>query len=649
MNNKSTVIANSSYTKMEVLLKEISKYGISKEVFVDKFFDIYWEIESKNRDILFKNWFVGLNVSYDKFVSLAIKKLIELDKNNEEEPKTSVFDSQETNQFSKDSEYFTESSKYEIFLKLLHKKYWLKLEWLEINTYTEELELDSSRKLLYKIITIKNNDISTTILINNQIWEDTHIYKWIIEPNFLSNISKWDELNGKFPISIKYCERFEKNLEVLLNSDFSLDWINSVDFKDPEHIKILLSNITDKNWNKLEIDLKTVWITYFKELFFWYWTVFWIVKWAKLLTKSWWQNNIILKKILKTWWVSRPDLPNKKLDHENPGHIKTLLSNITDKYWNNLEVDLKTIWILAFYNLCFWYWTEFWIVTWITILIKNWWKNVIYLKKFLESSWVPRPDLPSKDLDYKNPKHIKTLLSSITDKDWTKLDIDLKTIWVSIFTNLYFWYKTEFWILSWKKILRNIWWENKIYLKKLLEIWWISRPDLAKDDFDIKNPKNIEILLSNITESNWNKLKIDLNTVKVWTFNELYFWYLTEFWKVRWSMILESNWWKNNRTLKKILSYNWIKRPDLGIKKVDYKNPKHIKILLSSITDKDWNKLDTDLRNIWVTAFSKLHFWYGTEFWMFGWHGILYNIPWQIKKVSLKKLLEAWWISRPDL
>ncbi len=224
--------------------------------------------------------------------------------------------------------------------------------------------------------------------------------------------------------------------------------------------------------------MNIIWVRDFHTLYFWHWTIFWSVTWATILLNNWWQNNISLKKVLEIVWISRPDLPSSKLDYKNPEHIIILLSSIIDRDWNKLELDLKTIWCDSFSHIYFWYWTIFWSVVWATILKNNWWWSNISLKRILESVWILRPDLPSEELNFKDIEHIKILLSSITDKDWNKLELDLKTIWCDSFSHIYFWYWTEFWILSWQSLLKNNWWWSNISLKKILESVWISRPDL---------------------------------------------------------------------------------------------------------------------------------------------------------------------------
>ncbi len=471
-NNKNTW----SYTKMDILFKEISKYWISKGDFVNRFLEIYEGIEFRYSNIFLNNC-LKLETFRNNFFSLAIKKIIELEKGSEERLNFPIFCSPKTNQFWEDPEHFREVPKYETFLKLLYKKYWLRLEWVEIKTYIETLE-PNSINLPYRIITIKTKGISRTILINNQIWEDTYIYKWIIEPDFLSSINKWDMVNGDFPISIKYFDKYESNLEILFDNNFLLSWLKLLDYENSEHIEILLWRITDKNWYTVEVDLRNILTSNFSRLYFWDWTVFWRLLWQSILIKTWWRNRIYLKKLLEVWWISRPDLLSRELDCKNPKHIRKLLSKITEKDWENVDINLNTIQVWVFSELYFWYGTGFWVVRWSRILENNWWKNSKALKKVLLYSWIKRLDLYNKKIDYKNPKHISILLSSITNKKWNKVDIDLKTIWITGFARLYFWYSTEFWMFCWHSILYNTPWENSKSLKKILGYLWIPRPDL---------------------------------------------------------------------------------------------------------------------------------------------------------------------------
>ncbi len=641
-----------SYTKMDILFKEISKYWISKEDFIDRFLEIYEEIESRYSEVFLRNWYREVESFFDKFVSLATQKIIEIEKDKENDLNFSIFVPKEPSlnllkkrkEPNNKSEAPKEVKKYETLLKVLHKKYWLNLEWVEINTYVENFKKNSFRKFPYKIITLKTENTSLTIAINNQIWEGTYVYYWIIEPSVLSNVSKWDKINDKSPVFIKYSDKFKENLEVLLSDDFLRKWSDSLDYKNPEHLKILLSSITDKYWNELKIDLRTVWIEAFIDWYFWHMTVFQKVTWRMILKNGLWIiNKISLKKILEYIWVLRPDLPSKELDYKNSKHIETLLSSITDKDWNKIDVDLNTILLIKFSKLNFWYWTEFWVVKWSTILINNWLNNIKTLKKVLGLVWIKRLDLGIKNVDCKNLEHIKILLSSITDGYWNKVEVDLKTIWVLYFSKLNFWYWTEFWMIKWSTILERNWWRDNKTLMKILWYYWIKRLDLGIKNVDCKNLEHIKILLSSITDGYWNKVEVDLKTIWVRDFSKLNFWYWTEFWIVKWWKILSKNSWLKIETLENILTSAWISRNYWN-----FEDPNHIKLLLSNITDKDWNNLEIDLKTIWVVDFSKLHFWYWTEFWKVTWTIILNNNG-GANSISLKKILGFWLISRLDL
>ena len=477
-----------SYTKMDILFKEISKYWISKEDFINRFLEIYEEIESRYSEVFLKKWYTQIESFFDKFVSLATQKIIEIQKGKENELNFSIFVPKESklnmikrrNNTNNKTEILRKAPKYDTLLRVLHKKYWLELEWVEINTYLEALNKNRVRRLPYRVVVIKIKGKSLTIVINDQIWEWTYVYDWIIEPSILSNVSKWDIVEGKKPLLIKYYSgRFENNLDILFSDDFLLNWIKIIDYGNPEHLKILLSwNIKDKDWDDAEVNLRTIWVEEFSKLYFWYWTVFWSVRWVTILINSWWIDSIFLRKILDNLWIPRPDLPSEELDYGNSEHLKILLSKITDKHWDNSPTDLSTIWIEEFSNLYFWHWTVFWSVRWATILINIWWIRTIYLKRILENVWIPRPDLPSKELNYKNPEHIKVLLLNVTDKNQNKENPDLKTISFSSFSKLYFWYGTEFWVVRWATILKNNWWINNKSLKKILDSIWIPRPDL---------------------------------------------------------------------------------------------------------------------------------------------------------------------------
>ncbi len=160
---KSTFIDSSkntwSYTKMDILFKEISKYWISKEDFVDRFLEIYEEIESRYSEVFLRKWYIQIESFFDKFVLLATQRIIEIEKDTENELNFSIFIPKESNlnlvkrsNPNIKSEILKEAPKYETLLKVLHRKYWLELEWVEMKTYIETLNKDLVRKLPYRIV-----------------------------------------------------------------------------------------------------------------------------------------------------------------------------------------------------------------------------------------------------------------------------------------------------------------------------------------------------------------------------------------------------------------------------------------------------------------------------------------------------------------
>jgi len=241
-----------------------------------------------------------------------------------------------------------------------------------------------------------------------------------------------------------------------------------MDYKNSEHVEKILSSVTDEYWNPLSVDLEKIWVMDFYDYYFWYDTEYGMVKWQTFLRNYWWRTYVALWKLLKSWWVERKDLPIKKIDYKNKKDIKKLLSVVTDRYWITKNIDLKYIKVLDFYKNYYWYWTEFWIMGWERILRQYWWRNNSSLKKILKLIGIERDDLWNEEINYTKNSNIEEVLNSVTDKQWNISRVDINNISMTEFSDLYFWYWTKYWIITWATLLRHFWWFNHKSLRKLL-------------------------------------------------------------------------------------------------------------------------------------------------------------------------------------
>ena len=101
------------------------------------------------------------------------------------------------------------------------------------------------------------------------------------------------------------------NNNIILKKILELCWIirkdlpsEIFDYHNPEHIKEILSIITNNKWDIIDIDLNKIWIVEFRKLYFWYWTKFWKISGNTLLTKFWQGiNNKTLNVMLNSYWI----------------------------------------------------------------------------------------------------------------------------------------------------------------------------------------------------------------------------------------------------------------------------------------------------------------------------------------------------------
>lgn len=337
------------------------------------------------------------------------------------------------------------------------------------------------------------------------------------------------------------------------------------------YFSTILSSVTDKKWNSLNVDFKTIWVAFFLKCNFWKWTRFWEITGKELLKKNLWINSISLKSILQMWWIERPDLPEANIDYKSPNDIKEIFKRVTDKSWVPLNIDFLNIWVGSFSKLWFWYWTKFWLVSWNTLLNQYWGANKLALFKLLKNANIIRDELPNEKIDFNNPSHIREIFKTITNIDWKKIKVNFNSIWVAKFVKLHFWKWTVYWEFSGFTILEKLGWVNLKTLKKVLKIVWISRPELPEEDVNFNDQHHFKELFSIITDKTWNVLNVNLYSINITDFSSLYFWRWTRFWQIKWELIIKSfisensqiKRWKNSWKFKKILSLSWIERNDL--------------------------------------------------------------------------------------
>ncbi len=572
-----------NFSKLEKLLKT-SKDTFNEKLFTDNFLDILIEYSGKIKSILENKWENKwhINEILEKNINKNIKRainLIVLNSVGSEKPLGySIFLPWNLdNKLGPNWKKFNLKTidKYKEFLQVYNKLF-IGNNNVKIDTFIEELNKKQMRNIPYNIIYFYWEWFSRTFLISDEVWQATFAYNWIIEWKYLKTIKKSGEVNQETPLKIVYWKNYGNKIKEILSKDFEFsikenkDWLTDneiLSLEEDEYntlfYKTLLCSNIYKDWKKIKADLKTIWMTDFVSLSFWRDTRFSGLSWSTLLKKNWWRNNISLKQILTFWWIDRLDLWSEKIDYSNPDHIKEILWSIRNKDWKKIEIDLRAILVWFFSELYFWYNTKFWEVNWSSLLSKNWQHDNVSLKKILSFIWIDRPDLKSENINYDNIEHIKEIFWSITDKNWKKIETDLRTIWVWRFSKLYFWYNTKFWQSGWSTLLRGNWWLNSIALKKILSFIWIDRPDLVSEKIDYSNPDHIKEILWSITNKAWNKIDTNFSIKLITNFNKLYFWYNTKFWKISWSALLKNFWPRNQEWLKKMLDFWWINTSNL--------------------------------------------------------------------------------------
>ncbi|NUJ97810.1 hypothetical protein HGA92_03440 [Candidatus Gracilibacteria bacterium] len=240
----------------------------------------------------------------------------------------------------------------------------------------------------------------------------------------------------------------------------------------------------------------------------------------------------------------------------------------------------------------------------------------------------------------------KTIFSSITDKDGTPINIDLKTIGMTEFSGLYFGIGTRFRRIGGFTLLKYNGGKNNSGLKKILKLGGIERPDLQDEKIDFNNPDHIKEIFTNITDENGKTINIDLKKVGMKEFSGLYFGEGTKFGRIGGYILLKYNGGRNLIILKKVLLLGGIERPDLPNEKINYNNTDHIKEIFTNITDEFGKRIDIDLETIGRRKFGNLYFGRGTKFGQVSGKTLLKS---KKNPTPLKIVLVLGGIERPDL
>lgn len=152
-------------------------------------------------------------------------------------------------------------------------------------------------------------------------------------------------------------------------------------------------------------------------------------------------------------------------------HIKTILQVVTDKEWNELNVDLYWIRYKDFLKLYFWEWTWYPRTSWKSLTRQYFLSNNEWRYKLLEVWWIKREDFSNVIINYSSRIIIKVLLDVVRNNLWKKVwHNDFNVIWVREFSRLYFWFWTKYWKITWKELIEKVW-----SLEMVLELYWIKR------------------------------------------------------------------------------------------------------------------------------------------------------------------------------
>ncbi len=643
--------------------REMNKLFVNKKLgerkLADRFLDVFEEIYKKV-DILL-SWKNIREENLEKLLQNSFKKAIEaiirISERNIEELDYSIFISRKIkNSITyikrdwENRERKKTADKYKIFLTVLNNLYFGD-KTVKIKHSKEKVSRKKYRHFPYYITQIKLKKRTLTVLICDEIWEATYVYNTHVDKEEFKKIEKGQVINWVEPIRVPfwkdYSKIFSEILSVKENEQF-LETISSSDLEKQEndyyeevYYTKMLWSITDKAWNKLNIDLETIKLEDFKFIYFWYNTGYWVLSWQTLLKDFWWNSIRAFNKLLKAWWIERKDLWYKEIDPNNKENIIELLNMPVDRNNKQLEIDYKTIWIRDFKAIHFWYATEFRMMTGQTLLWLCWPTKAEAFRYILESYWEKERSITYEQIDYNNSEHISEILKLPVNKKKQKLEVDYQTIWVQAFAWLYFWYWSNFKMITWQRLLWHHWGMSKASLKSILKLNWVERKELWSEQIDFKDNTQLIEILKIITDKNWNKQEVDLKTISMTKFSKLYFWYGSKYWYVYWEKILTKLWWINNKIFKKLLRKIWIDRKDIGIVKIDYNNREHIKELLLSSTDKDWNQVNVDYTDINLTDFKSLYMWYATKFWIIWAQTMLTQTLWPNTK-SLQKILSLW-------
>lgn len=235
-------------------------------------------------------------------------------------------------------------------------------------------------------------------LKNNQLWRESHslktVYKYQSEVRALLWLnSEYEKKDVEEILSIDNYKNIEKVVKNTINNLIFNKKLDIYEDKDKVvnklYHEIIFKIITDKDWNSVSLDLEKIWVKKFGQLAFWDWEI-WKLYWKTLLNKVGDFSSKWLKQVLSLWWIERPDLPSEDINYENKEHLKKVLSVITDKDWNSLNINLEKISTIWFKESFFWYWTNFWLISWFILLKNSFWLNSKWLKQLLAFSWIKK-------------------------------------------------------------------------------------------------------------------------------------------------------------------------------------------------------------------------------------------------------------------
>ncbi len=350
------------------------------------------------------------------------------------------------------------------------------------------------------------------------------------------NLREWYyKIKNLLSQEIQNVETFTDDfLESLIEYQKKIEEILRWEWMTKEEIKETLNKITDEKVKKA-VDLilsfsrpeeKNIWFTLFK-------------KWEKKVWEKKWNNKMEVRTLdkydefLRVYHSLFFGNKNVKIDvfieNLNKDKMRKVPYKIIHFYWNQFsrtflisdqvwEVSLIYDGIIElkednFINISKWD-----IIDWKTpkkiTYSKNYAKKLEYYlssQTLEDEAWF---DEKNENIDGEevifDEIYYKTIFSSITDKDWNPINIDLKKVWMKEFRKIYFWIWTKFLRIWWFTLLKNNWWNSLIALKKVLSLWWIERPDLPDEEIDYTNSNHIQEIFKNITDKDWKSKKVNL-------------------------------------------------------------------------------------------------------------------------------------------